>query len=183
MTTPCNRVIVCPPLEAHRAARRVLRALATLFIVALAAMGAFGSGVPERPLATAFATPNHDAFPLVAADSAAWVRIPLDELADHLAHFYTFMVDDRPVEFFAVWTDDNVVRTAYNACDVCFRAKLGYREDGAFMVCSNCGSRFPADRIGRVSGGCNPAPLRSMVDGSDLAIAAADLAVGVAYFP
>ena len=83
------------------------------------------------------ATLGHDPFPLVTADAKGEVRIKLAEVADGVAHFYTFRVGDASVEFFVVMTPDGGVRTAFNACDVCYRAKRGYRQDGAFMVCMN----------------------------------------------
>jgi uncharacterized membrane protein len=138
---------------------------------------------PDRALATAFATTAHAAFPLVAASATDEIRIPLAELVDRAAHYYTFMVGILPVEFFAIWTDDNVIRAALNACDICYRAKLGYRQDGAFMVCNNCGNRFPVDRIAAVAGGCNPVPLATRIDGLDLAILVSALEAGLASFP
>lgn len=168
-------------------ARRRRRALAASLVLGLtailAATAAIGQSATDRPLATAFATSGHAAFPLVVADAAAEVRIATGELADRAAHFYTFMSGDRPVEFFAIWTADNVIRTAFNACDVCFRAKLGYRHDGEFMICNNCGNRFPVVKISTVSGGCNPAPLAARIDGEDLVVAAAALGAGLPYFP
>jgi hypothetical protein len=137
----------------------------------------------ERLLATAFATSGHSAFPLVVADALGEVRIPIAELADHLAHYYTFMVGALPVEFFAIWTPDSVIRTALNACDICYRAKLGYRQDGTFMVCNNCGNRFPIEKIALATGGCNPVPLTARVDGQVLVITALVLEAGLAYFP
>ena len=136
-----------------------------------------------RPLATVYATSNHSPFPLVVANAAGEVRLPLVELSDGAAHFYTFMAGNRPVEFFVIWTRDNVIRTAFDACDVCYRAKLGYRQDGEFMVCGNCGNRFPVAKIGVVTGGCNPAPFASRIDGQELVISASALAAGQSYFP
>lgn len=144
---------------------------------------AVGQAAPDRPLATAFATSGHAAFPLVAANELGEVRIPIAELGDRAAHYYTYMAGERPVEFFAIWTPDDVIRTALNACDVCYRAKLGYRQDGAFMVCNNCGNRFPTEKIALVTGGCNPVPLATRIDGQDLVIAVSALAAGLAYFP
>jgi hypothetical protein len=138
---------------------------------------------PARPLAQAMATKNHDPFPLVTADSTGEVRFALTEFSDGLAHFYTFMTEGLPVEFFVIWTPDNVIRTALDACDVCYRAKLGYRQDGEFVVCNNCGNRFPMDRIDTVNGGCNPTPLAARIESGELVISAADLTAGLPYFP
>jgi hypothetical protein len=162
-------------------ARGATTVLAVILSLGLS-VGAAGAGEPTRPLATVYATQNHAPFPLVSADSGGEVRLRLDELADRDAHFYVFMVGDMPVEFFVVWAHDNVVRTAFNACDVCYRAKLGYRQDGEVMVCSNCGSRFPVERIGTVAGGCNPASFAARVEGQELVISAAVLAAGLTYF-
>jgi uncharacterized membrane protein len=168
-----------------RPAIRLAQVLTAAIIVACVGVvpGTLAADSPARPLATALATTNHAAFPLVVADTAGVVRLPLTELSDGAAHFYTVMVGDLPVEFFAIWTPDNVIRTAYNACDVCFRAKLGYRQEGLFMVCNNCGNRFPVGKIDTVNGGCNPAPLAAHIDGQELVIAPADLVAGLSYFP
>jgi uncharacterized membrane protein len=162
-------------------------ALALLLGLSLcAALGASAAAqaaaTPVRPLAQAMATTNHDPFPLVTANSSGEVRFAVSEFADGLAHFYTFVADGLPVEFFVIWTPDNVIRTALNACDVCYRAKLGYRQDGQSMVCNNCGNRFPVGQIDLVNGGCNPTPLSARIDVGELVIFAADLSAGLAYF-
>jgi len=164
------------------AAARTLVALAAISL-GTGSLAAAEPIVPERPLATAFATSGHAAFPLLAPDARGEVRIPTAELADGAAHCYTVMVRDLPIEFFAIWTEDNVIRTAFNACDVCFPAKLGYRRDGTFMVCNNCGNRFPIGRIGAATGGCNPAPLAAWIEAQDLVIAVSALEAGLTYFP
>ena len=163
--------------------------LVALFLAVSIAMGlpqsaaAADASVPVRPLAQAMATANHDPFPLVTANPAGEVRFALSEFSDGLVHFYTFMTaESSPVEFFVVWTPDNVVRTALNACDVCYRAKRGYHQDGVVVVCNNCGNRFPVGQVDAVNGGCNPTPLAARIDGSDLVISAADLTAGLAYF-
>jgi hypothetical protein len=137
----------------------------------------------DRPLAQMMATTGHVPFPLVTANDAGDVRFPIAEFADGVAHFYTFMANGLPVEFFVVHTPDNVIRSAYDACDICYRAKLGYRQDGAVMVCNNCGNRFATQQIGIARGGCNPAPLAARIDGDHLVIAAQDLVAGLSYFP
>ncbi len=138
--------------------------------------------VVERPLAEVAATRNHDPYPLVVANEEGVVRFSVAEFADGLAHDYTFMVDGRAVEFFVIQDTDGVIRAAYNACDVCYRAKLGYRQDGRVMVCNNCGNRFPIEQINVVRGGCNPAPLERQLDGDALLVKAADLGAGLYYF-
>ncbi|MDD5264559.1 MAG: DUF2318 domain-containing protein [Candidatus Bipolaricaulis sp.] len=169
----------------RRTLRRVGNVSAVLALGVCLALGvaSFAADAQSKPLATAFATPNHDPFLLVTADTAGDVRLELAGIPRGVASFYTFMAAGLPVEFFVVWTQDNVIRTAFNACDACYRAKLGYHQDGLFMVCNNCGNRFPVERIGIAVGGCNPAPFAARVDGQELVISVAVLAAGLSYFP
>jgi uncharacterized membrane protein len=86
------------------------------------------------------------------------------------------------IRFFAVKSTDGVVRAAFDACDVCFRSKKGYVQQGNDMVCINCGMKFRTDKINEVRGGCNPAPLQRSVDGGKLTISQQDVLNGFRYF-
>ena len=135
---------------------------------------------PQAVSVTA-ATYGHDPYPLAVAEGGV-VRLPLATFDDYKAHYYTYMDEGRSIEFFVLKSRDGVVRAAFNACDVCFGAKRGYSQDGDVMVCNNCGSRFPADQINVLRGGCNPAPLDRAVDGDSLVIQAEDIVTGLGYF-
>jgi uncharacterized membrane protein len=50
------------------------------------------------------------------------------------------------------------------------------------MICNNCGRQFPSVKINEVRGGCNPAPLKRTVEGSDLVIRSSDIIEGGHYF-
>lgn len=97
-------------------------------------------------------------------------------------HFALRTDDGVDIRYFVLRTPDNVIRTAFDACDVCWRANMGYVQDGDVMICRNCDMRFPSRIIGEVRGGCNPAPLASRMRGDDLVIQAADLLEGRRYF-
>jgi len=88
----------------------------------------------------------------------------------------------KKVKFFVLKSSDGVVRAAFDACDVCFQSKKGYRQEGNFMVCNNCGQRFVSTKINEIRGGCNPAPLDRTVAGDKLVIAVADILTGARYF-
>jgi hypothetical protein len=140
-----------------------------------------GSAASQNPGPVEAATLGHDPYPLAAAEDGA-VRLPLSTFDDYKAHFYTYMVNGRPVEFFVVKSQDGVVRAAFNACDVCFQAKLGYRQEGDVMICNNCGRRFPTDQVNEVQGGCNPSPLSRTISGDSILILDTDLAQGLSFF-
>lgn len=110
------------------------------------------------------------------------VSIPLAEVSDGAAHFYEFAASGRSVRFFVLKSSDGVIRSAFDACDVCFEARKGYQQDGDFMVCQNCGQRFHSAQINEVRGGCNPAPLDRVADNNSVRFNVADIAAGVSYF-
>ena len=127
------------------------------------------------------ATWDHDPYPQLLATNGE-IRLPLSTFDDGVARHYTYMDGDQPIELFMLKSADGVVRAAFNACDVCFRALMGYHQDGDEMVCGNCGQRFPSNKINVVQGGCNPAPLRRAVDGDTLVIQVDDIVEGARFF-
>ncbi|WP_300161951.1 DUF2318 domain-containing protein [Solidesulfovibrio sp.] len=147
-----------------------------LLALALALAGLFSLPAPAEALLGLFS----DVKTLSPKDDA--VTIPLAEVSDGKAHFYTVSAGGKEIRFFAVKSPDGKVRTAFDACDVCFPEKKGYRQEGEFMVCVNCGRRFHASKIGEIHGGCNPAPLAAETAGESLRITMASLAAGGRFF-
>ena len=110
------------------------------------------------------------------------VRLPVSTLDDGRAHQYTYRADGADIQFFVLKSSDGIIRAAFNACDVCFLEKKGYRQEGDEMICNNCGQRFPSVLINEVRGGCNPSPLdRSTKDG-EVVILIDDILSGAGYF-
>lgn len=104
------------------------------------------------------------------------VYIPIKDVDDGQAHYFkTKAADGTIVDFFLVQSMDGVIRAAIDSCDVCYRSGKGYVQDGGVMVCTNCGRRFATDRINEVKGGCNPAPLKRVVEGENLVISMQDI--------
>ena len=111
------------------------------------------------------------------------VKIPLRSLESGKALFLASEAGGRRIHYFALKSSDGQFRAAFDACDVCFRANRGYRQEGDRMVCNQCGQAFPSVKVNDVKGGCNPAPLERKVDGEHLVIRKGDIAAGAAYFP
>lgn len=104
------------------------------------------------------------------------LEIPLASVSDGKAHHFKVQATDGVmVTFFVIKSSDGVIRSAMDACDVCYRAGKGYEQSGDEMVCQNCGMRFPSAKINEVKGGCNPAPLTRVIEGDKLVIAMADI--------
>ena len=158
----------------HQEKKRGLFPLIVASLVVLAAAGVIGW--------KAVGGSDGGAYSVVAAEGGA-VAIPMTQVSDGKAHYFSYRSGEANVNFFVLKSHDGVIRAAFDACDVCYHAKKGYRQEGDSMVCNNCNMKFSSNLINEVKGGCNPAPIqRSVVDGK-LVIAAADLEQGGKYFP
>jgi uncharacterized membrane protein len=116
-------------------------------------------------------------------ETADEVKIPLKSLDSGKTLFLAHQREGRDLFYFALKSSDGVYRAAFDACDVCFRANRGYRQEGGLMVCNQCGQTFPSVKINEVKGGCNPAPVARKVEGQHLVIRKGDIAAGKDYFP
>ncbi|MGE5247812.1 MAG: Fe-S-containing protein [Verrucomicrobiota bacterium] len=128
-------------------------------------------------------TPAETAKAAGVVETATQIKIPLSALNNGKALFLETAQEGRPLYYFALKGSDGAYRAALDACDVCYRSNKGYRQEGDWMVCNNCGQKFPSARIGEIKGGCNPHPLRRRVEGTHLVIDKADLREGKDYFP
>ena len=158
-----------------------------LVFAAMLALALTGCTAPKAADPAPTAAPSSESAAAPAeADAQAAVRagslsIPIAEL-DENAHFYTADVDGVPVEVVAAKLADGSVRTAFNACQVCYDSGRGYfKQEGSELVCQNCGNRYTMDQVGLNAGGCNPVPIgeadRSS-DGTTLTVSADVLKTG-----
>ncbi len=117
-------------------------------------------------------------------DACDAIVIPLSTVST-TATFHTYDAVNATVDFFTVLGSNASSHVAFDACDVCYGAKLGYSQDGNEMVCNNCGNRFAVDGIGieNQGGGCWPGYLQMAVIGTDMVIEPEILEAGAWYFP
>ena len=104
------------------------------------------------------------------------VSIPLSEIGSN-AKFYSYDSNGVEIRYFAVEGPDGDVHVAFDACDVCYDAKKGYRQNGDVMHCINCGREFSISNIGtdNIAGGCWPSFLPTNIDGENVLISISDL--------
>lgn len=142
-----------------------------LLLVALVGLIAMRSSSSPAPAAA------------VAGSQGADVVLDAAQFDDGRARFFNYAsAGGRQVRFFVMKSADGVVRAALDSCDVCYRERKGYRQDGDVMICNNCEQSFPSNQINVLQGGCNPAPLeRQVVDGKVI-VRAASLEQGTFYF-
>jgi len=107
------------------------------------------------------------------ADDKGIITMPVSEISEN-AKWYEY----NGQKFFAVKADDGTIKTAFDACDVCYRQRKGYRQEGDDMVCNNCGLRFAISGLGTENknpGGCWPGYLPNTINGDSVVIKNADL--------
>jgi uncharacterized membrane protein len=149
--------------------------------------GATVSSAVTQPAATpqtaAGTPPTSSATSQTAAsNSVEQVTYPTGLFIGGQAQFFEYKAGDITIKYFIVKSADGVIRAAFNACDVCWPAGKGYRQEGDEMVCNNCGRHFKTTMIGEVHGGCNPAPLNQRIGNNTVSIAVKDLLPGKQYF-
>jgi uncharacterized membrane protein len=82
------------------------------------------------------------------------VTVALTDLEGGKAKFFDYTTpSNTAVRFFAIKSSDGKYRAAMDACDTCFHARKGYRQEGESMICNNCGMKFHSNLINQVSGG------------------------------
>lgn len=77
----------------------------------------------------------------------------------HNFNYYSEKEDKKIIYFFIVKASDGTYRAAANACEVCFKAKKGFKQVGDLIRCENCQITYPKDKIALQKGGCNPGPI------------------------
>ena len=115
--------------------------------------------------------------------SGGVATIPVAKLADGKAHFYKFEDGGKEITFFAAKAADGSIKTAFDACDSCYKSKKGYEQQGDKMNCKNCNQKFAINRLGpNATGGCNPGYLPHQQNGNFISISVNDLKDGARYF-
>ena len=116
-------------------------------------------------------------------ESNGTITLSVAKLAEGKARFYKLEDGGKEITFFAVKASDGSIRTAFDACDSCYRSKKGYEQQGDKMNCNNCNQKFAINRLGpNATGGCNPGYLPHQLNGSTISIKASDLKDGAKYF-
>lgn len=112
------------------------------------------------------------------------VLIPLSDITDNGFHYFFLDSGDKAVKYFVVKDNSGTIHTAFDACDVCYRSKKGYRQDGDYAKCNNCGKVFAVAGIGtkNTGGGCWPGYLPHGIQGDSIVIKISDIEGGGYYF-
>jgi uncharacterized membrane protein len=94
---------------------------------------------------------------------------------DGKIHFYEVADPAAPgaaLRFFAIEKPDGSMQACMDACEIC--GDLGYYQDMAGLNCRNCGAPINLPTLGQ-TGGCNPIPVVSRIEGDRLLVDAASV--------
>lgn len=111
------------------------------------------------------------------------VRVSLAGLEPQQVRFYQFLnAGNQEVRFFVGRDAAGDVQVGFDANEICFKTKRGYRHEGEWLVCNKCDKSFRLAAVNAGGGGCNPIPLRHQVQGEEVLIAEADVLGGWRLF-
>jgi len=152
--------------EANRRRWTQLGALAT----GLAVVGVLVGGIVLQP-----GPPPRAEAAVVTPDAQGGIDLPLASVNDGRIHFFAVadpLANGALLRFFAIQKPDGRVQACMDACEIC--GDLGYYQDAAGLNCRNCGAPINLPTLGQ-TGGCNPIPVVSKVEGDTLVVAAASV--------
>lgn len=152
-----------------------------LAILALVALFAFFFRMSEQEERLPFMAATATSFTYVGQVNGE-VHVPRSSLVEGRAHFFLYRNGSKEVPFFVLYRPDDSYGAAIDACSACYRARLGFRQDGRRIICNNCDMAFRPEDIGVRNGGCNPVPLETALTESDLVLKAAELEKAGKYF-
>lgn len=143
-----------------------------LLIIVIAALSY--SSIPTKSTP---ATSEQPASRQLASDAQEnVVRIPISEVSTS-AKWYVYDSDGLQVRYLLVKGTDGNIHLGTDACDVCYKNKKGYRQDGNVLTCNNCGQTFAINNLGKenLSGGCWPSYLSMKIENNYVIIQRTDL--------
>jgi uncharacterized membrane protein len=168
-----------PPAEEDTAATRRL-ALAEArrrrvtqvggLVTALLVVAILVGGVMLQP-----GPPPKAAALAVAPDAQGSIDLALASVNDGNIHFFEVPDPKSPgasLRFFAIKKPDGAIQACMDACEIC--GDLGYYQDAGGLNCRNCGAPINLPTLGQ-TGGCNPIPVASKIDGEFVRVDAASI--------
>jgi FTR1 family protein len=118
------------------------------------------------------------AAPLSAVNGL--IRIPAAQVSDGQLHRFSYQSSSGVVtRLIVIQKPDQTLAAALDACLIC--GDQGYYQKGPHVMCKNCDSAIFIPTIG-ATGGCNPIPVPSRLEGPDLVIEANQLELGAKHF-
>ena len=111
------------------------------------------------------------------------VSIDVGGLAPLEVKFFRFLNSgNQEAKFFVGRDGGGTIQVAFDANEVCFKTKRGYKVQGEWLVCRKCDKAFRLSGVNQGKGGCEPVQLAHRLEGDRLLIAEQDILAGWRYF-
>ena len=75
------------------------------------------------------------------------IKLSIKKMLNGKPQYYKQEINGKDIKFFVLMDNEGVVRVAFDACDQCYPEKKGYRQEGDYMICNNCGQQFHESKI------------------------------------
>ena len=99
------------------------------------------------------------------------ISIPISQVNDGNAHFYSYRKSGRHINFFVRSDSKGAVSAYFDACYTCYKKKKGYRQEGENLICNECSMKFGlSEETWSERDGCDPIPLNSAREDNRLLI-------------
>jgi uncharacterized membrane protein len=145
----------------------VLLFVAGVLVADLAIEGRLGGGGFER------VTPGADGT----------MVLDVADLKPQQVRFYRFLNrGNQEVKFFVGRDAEGAVQVAFDANEICFKGKRGYRHEGEWLVCNKCDKSFRLAEVNAGGGGCKPVPIAHRLEGDRLILAESNVLQGWRLF-
>ncbi|HXU29227.1 MAG TPA: Fe-S-containing protein [Thermoanaerobaculia bacterium] len=122
-------------------------------------------------------------FERVSPGADHQVSIDVAKLAPLEVRFFRFLNSaNQEVKFFVGRDAGGTIQVAFDASEVCFKTKRGFKAQGEWVVCRKCDKSFRLAGVNHGHGGCEPVQLAHRVEGDKVLIAEQDVLGGWRYF-
>lgn len=126
---------------------------------------------------------SRSGYERVKPDQAGQVVLGIGDLKPGQIKFYHFLNSgNQEVRFFVGRDANEAIHVAFDANEVCYKLKRGYRPEGDWVVCNKCDKSFRLAEVNAGGGGCKPVPVVHRVQGDQLILQEGDILSGWRYF-
>lgn len=111
------------------------------------------------------------------------VEVDVAAIAPGQVRFYEFLnPGNQEVRFFVGRDRAGALHVAFDAAENDYKRKLGFRQEGDWLVNNKCDTALRLEEINAGTSGCRPAPLKHRLVGQKLVLQESDVLTGWRYF-
>ena len=122
-------------------------------------------------------------FEKVLASTDGQVRVPVATIAPGQVRFFDYLNrGNQEVRFLVARDKRGELQVAFDAAENDYKRKLGFRQEGDWLVNNKCGTAVRLEEVNAGTSGCRPVPLAHRVLGQTLVVRDADLVAGWRFF-